>query len=71
MLEKYIIFLTFIPWIFMFIISIIKNLNNDNYLKFSFKYLRKNIFKIFRLDMFIFIFQILKWNLSINIFLWL
>ncbi len=51
MLEKYIIFLTFIPWIFMFIISIIKNLNNDNYLKFSFKYLRKNIFKIFRLDM--------------------
>ena len=51
MLDKYIVFLTFIPWILFFIVSIIRNLNNSNYRKFSFSYLRKNLFKIFRLDL--------------------
>lgn len=51
MLDKYIVFLTFIPWILFFIVSIIRNLNNNNYRKFSFSYLRKNLFKIFRLDL--------------------
>ena len=50
MINKYIILLTFIPWIIIFIISSIRNLNNNNYQNFTFKYLTKNFFKIFRLD---------------------
>ena len=50
MINKYIILLTFIPWIIIFIISSIRNLNNNNYQNFTFKYLTKNLFKIFRLD---------------------
>ena len=50
MINNYIIFLTFIPWIIIFIISSLRNLNNDNYQKFNSQYLRKNFFKIFRLD---------------------
>ena len=49
-LDKYITFLTFLPWIFIIIISMIYNLNKEYYQKFSFKYFHKNIFKIFRLD---------------------
>ena len=49
-IDKYIIILTFIPWLLIFIVSTINNLNNPNYKSFSFKYLRNNIFKIFRLD---------------------
>lgn len=49
-LEKYIIIVTFIPWILIAIVSTINNLNNEHYRTFSLKYLGKNIFKIFRLD---------------------
>lgn len=49
-LEKYIIFLTFVPWILIVIISMLNNLSNKYYKRFSLKYLGKNIFKIFRLD---------------------
>ena len=51
MLNNYITILTFIPWLLIFIKSIIKNLNNDNYLKYNFKYLKTNFFKIFRLEL--------------------
>lgn len=49
-INNYIILLTFIPWIAIFFKSIITNLNNLNYQTFSWSYLFKNIFKIFRLD---------------------
>ena len=49
-INKYIILVTFIPWILMVFVSVLSNLNNENYQKFSFKYLGKNFFKIFRLD---------------------
>ena len=49
-INKYITLVTFVPWIFIYIKSIIDNLKKDNYKKFSFKYLRKNFFKVFRLD---------------------
>lgn len=49
-IEKYIIIVTFIPWILIAIVSTISNLNNEHYCTFSLKYLGKNIFKIFRLD---------------------
>ena len=49
-LDRYITWITFIPWILIITVSMISNLNNENYRKFSFKYLSKNIFKIFRLD---------------------
>lgn len=49
-LDKYLTILTFIPWIFIFVISTFNNLNNKNYQNFSWKYLKKNFFKIFRLD---------------------
>ena len=50
-MNKYLVFITFIPWLIIFIISILNNLNNDSYKKFSFKYLTKNFFKIFRIDL--------------------
>ena len=49
-INKYIILVTFIPWILIVFVSVLSNLNNENYQKFSFKYLGKNFFKIFRLD---------------------
>ncbi len=49
-MSKYIIFLTFIPWIIIFIVSSLRNINNPNYQKITFKYFTKNFFKIFRLD---------------------
>lgn len=49
-INKYIILVTFIPWILIVFVSVLNNLNNENYQKFSFKYLGKNFFKIFRLD---------------------
>ena len=49
-IEKYIILITFIPWILIIVVSMISNLNNEHYQTFSLKYLSKNIFKIFRLD---------------------
>ena len=49
-IEKYIILITFIPWILIIVVSMISNLNNEHYRTFSLKYLGKNIFKIFRLD---------------------
>lgn len=49
-IEKYITIVTFIPWILIIIVSLINHLNNENYQQFSLSYLRKNIFKIFRLD---------------------
>ena len=49
-LDRYITWITFIPWILIITVSMISNLNNENYRKISFKYLSKNIFKIFRLD---------------------
>lgn len=51
MINKYITLLTFIPWILFFIISVFRNLNNKEYRKFNGKYLKKNFFKIFRLDL--------------------
>ncbi len=51
MINKYITFLTFLPWIAVYMIGIIRNLNNENYKDFNFKYLKKNFFKIFRLDL--------------------
>lgn len=49
-INKYITFLTFIPWVFMYVVSIIRNLNNKEYHTFSWKYLKKNILRIFRID---------------------
>ena len=49
-IEQYIIWITFIPWILISIVSLINNLSNEHYQKFSLKYLSRNIFKIFRLD---------------------
>ncbi len=46
MINNYITFLTFIPWIIIFIITSLKNLTKE----LSFKYLFKNFFKIFRFD---------------------
>ncbi len=51
MFDKYITLLTFIPWCLFFIISVIRNLNNKEYRKFSLKYLKNNFFNIFRLDL--------------------
>ena len=52
-MNKYITLITFIPWIFVYIIFMINNLNNKDYDKISLKYIKKNIFKIFRLDILI------------------
>lgn len=49
-IEKYITIVTFIPWILIIVVSLVNHLNNENYQKFSLSYLKKNIFKIFRLD---------------------
>ncbi len=49
-LNKYITLVTFMPWILIFIFSSLNNLNNKNYTTLSWEYLRKNFFKIFRLD---------------------
>ena len=49
-LNEYVTLVTFIPWIIIFIISVIYGLNNKDYKTFSWKYFKKNIFKIFRLD---------------------
>jgi len=49
-IDKYIVLITFIPWILFFIVSILNNLNNKNYQVFSLKYLKKSFFKIFRID---------------------
>lgn len=49
-INKYVILITFIPWIIFFLISGINNLNNDDYKAFSVKYLKDNFFKIFRID---------------------
>lgn len=49
-IDKFISFLTFIPWIAIFIISILRNLNDNNYREFSFKYLKNNFLGLFRLD---------------------
>lgn len=48
--DKYITIITFIPWILLYLISMIYNLNNKNYRKFNLKYFKKNIFKLFRID---------------------
>jgi hypothetical protein len=49
-INKFIIILTFIPWIAIYGFSMVKNLNNPNYQTFSFKYFKKNFFRIFRID---------------------
>ena len=49
-INKYVILITFVPWIIFYLISGINNLNNDNYKIFSVKYLKNNFFKIFRID---------------------
>ncbi len=50
MINKYIIFLTFIPWIIIFIINSLRLLNKNNNEKITIKFIYKNFFKIFRLD---------------------
>lgn len=49
-INRYITLLTFLPWIVIFGISIIRNLNNKNYRDFSKKHFKKNFFNIFRID---------------------
>lgn len=49
-IDKYIVLITFIPWILFFLKSGIYNLNNSNYESLSWKYLKNNFFKIFRID---------------------
>lgn len=49
-IDKYIVLITFIPWILFFLKSGIYNLNNSNYETLSWKYLKNNFFKIFRID---------------------
>lgn len=49
-IDKYIVLITFIPWVLFFLKSGIYNLNNSNYEKMSWKYLKNNFFKIFRID---------------------
>lgn len=49
-LNKYVTLITFMPWVLIFIIDCINKLNNKNYTSFSWEYLKKNFFKIFRLD---------------------
>ncbi len=49
-IDKYITLVTFIPWLLIIMVSMIFNLNKEDYQKFSIKYLSQNIFKIFRLD---------------------
>lgn len=49
-INRYITFVTFIPWLLIFTTSIINNLNNKNWTQFSWKYFKQNFFKIFRLD---------------------
>lgn len=49
-INNFILILTFIPWIIYFLTLMIKNFTKKDYTKFSFKYLKKNIFQIFRLD---------------------
>ncbi len=56
MIDKYIIFITFLPWIAIFIINVIRHLNDKNYRTFSLKYFKKNFFQLFRLDTLLLIF---------------
>lgn len=49
-ISDYITIVTFIPWVLIFVLSAIYNINNEDYINFSGKYLKKNFFKIFRLD---------------------
>lgn len=49
-INRYITLLTFLPWIVIYGISIIRNLNNKNYRDFSKNYFKKNFFNIFRID---------------------
>lgn len=49
-INKYITYLTFVPWIFIYIVSVVRNLNNKQYQRFSWNYFKKNIFRIFRID---------------------
>ena len=49
-IEKYIIIVTFIPWILIAIVSTISNLNNEHYCTFSLKYLGKKYLQNISLD---------------------
>jgi len=49
-LDQYITILTFIPWVLYIVVSLITNLNKEEYRLINFNYIRKNFFKIFRLD---------------------
>ena len=53
MINELITYLTFIPWILVFIKNSLDILNSKD--NITFKYLRKNFFKIFRLDLLILI----------------
>ena len=53
MINKIIIFLTFIPWIVIYLKYCLSKLSDNN--KLSIKYLKSNIFKIFRLDLLVLI----------------
>ncbi len=55
MLNNYLIYLTFMPWLIVFITYTLHNLNNASYQKFSFKYLTKNFIKLFRIDLLVLI----------------
>ena len=72
MINKIIIFLTFIPWIVIYLKYCLSKLSDNN--KLSIKYLKSNIFKIFRLDLLVliiifFIMHLLIKDLLMNIYL--
>ncbi|MCM1053727.1 MAG: hypothetical protein NC483_07125 [Ruminococcus sp.] len=50
MIDNYINIITFIPWLLLFCVSSINYLKDKKTQEFNIKYLKKNFFKIFRLD---------------------
>lgn len=55
MLQFYLTLLTFLPWIFIYVIRMIRSLNNPDYHSFSKNYIKKHFFELFRMDTFLII----------------
>jgi len=49
-INFYLTLLTFLPWIFIYLIRVVRYLNNPNYHSFSWNYIEHHFFDIFRMD---------------------
>lgn len=63
-MTKLVVILTFIPWLAYFILSTIKNIKKLRNEKMTIKYIKENIFNIFRLDTIILISIFIYFSLS-------